>query len=239
MTSRDPDRTKPRALAVALGIALAAPALPAAAQAGNRAAGRRKAQPCVVCHGPIGISQAPDTPHVAGQPEIYVVAELKAYRSGKRVHAEMNVVAKPLTDADIDDLAAWYASIKLSAQAPAAAPKQGRKGRSVRPRRPPAAQAPRGTWLDDRDVGCPAAAADASRAGPPGRAAHRLWPGSPCPRSRGGSPDCSCLALRRRHHSTASSISPPATSPITAAMSPANTTTTCVRATVDTTMGAL
>ena len=46
---------------------------------------------------------------------MYFVEQMKAYRTGKRVHPEMNVVARPLTDADIADLAAWYASIKVSA----------------------------------------------------------------------------------------------------------------------------
>ena len=104
------------AFAVAVGIALCAAATdPAAAQGGDRKAGRRKAQSCVVCHGPLGIGNEPDTPHVAGQPEVYFAEQMKAYRTGKRVHPEMNVVAKRLSDADIADLAAWYASIKVSA----------------------------------------------------------------------------------------------------------------------------
>ncbi len=117
MTPSLPDRTRARhALAVAVGIALcAATAHPAAAQGGDPKAGRRKAKPCVVCHGPLGIGDEPDTPHVAGQPAVYFVEQMKAYRTGKRVHPEMNVVARPLTDADLADLAAWYASIKVSA----------------------------------------------------------------------------------------------------------------------------
>jgi cytochrome c553 len=58
----------------------------------------------------------PNVPHLAGQPEFYTVEQLKAYRSGKRVHEIMNVVAKPLADADINDLAAWYASIEIGAK---------------------------------------------------------------------------------------------------------------------------
>lgn len=86
------------------------------AQGGDAAAGRTKAQSCATCHGPSGISQIPNVPHLAGQPEFYTVEQLKAYRSGKRVHEVMNVVAKPLADADINDLAAWYASIEISAK---------------------------------------------------------------------------------------------------------------------------
>jgi cytochrome c553 len=43
----------------------------------------------------------------------YLVEQLKAYRSGKRAHEEMGVVAKPLTDADIAELAAWFASLEI------------------------------------------------------------------------------------------------------------------------------
>lgn len=92
----------------------AAPAL--LAQAGDAAAGRKKAHSCATCHGPTGISQMPNTPHLAGQPAIYLVEQLKAYRSGTRTDQVMNVVAKPLSDLDINDLAAWYSSIELSAK---------------------------------------------------------------------------------------------------------------------------
>jgi cytochrome c553 len=122
---------KLHARAVALAIAVAVAGLPAAAQGGNRVAGRRKARPCAVCHGPIGISQTPDAPHLAGQPEIYFVDQMKAYRSGKRIHPEMNVVAKPLTDVDINDMAAWYASIKIRAEPVSAVPQRGGRVRSA------------------------------------------------------------------------------------------------------------
>lgn len=88
------------------------------AQAGDAAAGRQKAAICVTCHGPDGISQAPDAPNLAGQPEIYVIAQLSAYRSGKRQHEVMQVVTRDLSDRDIEDLAAWYASIRITAEPP-------------------------------------------------------------------------------------------------------------------------
>lgn len=81
-------------------------------------AGRAKAQACAVCHGPLGISAQPDAPNLAGQPAIYLAAQLRAYRSGTRKHEVMNVMAKPLADADIAALAAWYAAIRIEAQAP-------------------------------------------------------------------------------------------------------------------------
>jgi cytochrome c553 len=100
----------------AMIAALVAKAIPAAAQ--DAAAGRAKAQACSVCHGPLGVSTAPDTPHLAGQPAIYLVRQLRAYRGGERKHEVMSVIAKPLTDAEIEDLSAWFASIKIDANKP-------------------------------------------------------------------------------------------------------------------------
>lgn len=88
------------------------------AHAGDAAAGRTKAAACAVCHGPLGIASAPDVPHLAGQPAIYLTAQLRNYRSGKRSHEVMNVVAKPLNDRDIDDIAAWFASLQVRVDAP-------------------------------------------------------------------------------------------------------------------------
>ena len=78
--------------------------------------GREKSRPCAICHGPLGLSSAPDSPHLAGQPQIYLVEQLRAFRDGRRRHEVMNVVAKPLTDADIAEIAQWYASIAVEAR---------------------------------------------------------------------------------------------------------------------------
>jgi cytochrome c553 len=88
-----------------------APAKPLSAAA---AAGKAKADAvCAACHGANGYSQLPNAPHLAGQPEIYVKEQLKAYRNGKRAHEVMAVIAKPLTDDEINNLAAWYSSIEI------------------------------------------------------------------------------------------------------------------------------
>lgn len=102
--------------AVAATLAVATPACPAAAA--DVAAGRAKAQVCAPCHGPDGISMRPDAPNLAGQPAIYLAEQLKAYRSGRRHHEVMTVIAKPLSDAEIDDLAAWFEAIKVEARPP-------------------------------------------------------------------------------------------------------------------------
>jgi cytochrome c553 len=108
-------------------LGLAALALAGAAgsvHAGDIAAGQRKAQQqCVVCHGQNGISTAPDAPHLAGQPVFYLEAQLRAFRSGARPHAVMGVIAKGLSDADVADLSAWYASFRVQVEPQAPAPK--------------------------------------------------------------------------------------------------------------------
>ena len=89
-----------------------------AAQASDSNAGRQKAQACVVCHGPLGLSATPDAPHLAGQPALYTAAQLRAYRSGARKHEVMAVMARTLTDEDINQLAAWFASLRVEVQPP-------------------------------------------------------------------------------------------------------------------------
>lgn len=88
------------------------------AAAADPQAGRAKAAACAVCHGQNGISMVPNAPHLAGQPALYVEDQLRSYRSGKRAHEVMSLIAKPLSDADIEDLAAWFASIKIEATPP-------------------------------------------------------------------------------------------------------------------------
>lgn len=107
-------------LAAARSTALAAALALASAATGAQPvdAGREKARACAVCHGSLGVSTAPDAPNLAGQPAIYLAAQLRAYRSGTRKHEVMAVMAKPLTDEDITHLAAWFSSIKIEATAP-------------------------------------------------------------------------------------------------------------------------
>jgi len=82
-------------------------------------AGRAKADTaCALCHGPAGIAGLPGAPNLAGQPAIYVSEQLKHYRSGKRQHEVMSLIAKPLTDQEIVQLAAWYSGIKVTVETP-------------------------------------------------------------------------------------------------------------------------
>ena len=88
------------------------------ASAADAKSGKAKSQPCSVCHGATGISAFPDAPNLAGQPEIYLSNQLRSYRSGERRHEVMSLVAKPLSDDDIADLAAWFSSIRIEAKPP-------------------------------------------------------------------------------------------------------------------------
>ena len=103
---------------VLAGLFVAAALAPVGAAAADPAAGRAKAASCVVCHGQHGYSTLPNAPHLAGQPAVYLEEQLKNYRSGKRPHEVMNLIAKPLSDADIENLAAWYGSIPISVAPP-------------------------------------------------------------------------------------------------------------------------
>jgi cytochrome c553 len=86
---------------------------PIPALAGDAAAGKAKAQICTVCHGPMGLGQMPNAPNLAGQPEGYLIEQLKHFRNGKRQNEVMAVIAKNLTDSEIDDLATWFSSIQI------------------------------------------------------------------------------------------------------------------------------
>lgn len=102
----------------AWGAALVALVALPSAQAADVKAGQIKAGMCVTCHGAMGLSTMPNAPHLAGQPAIYIEEQLKQYRSGKRANEVMAVMAKPLTDQEIENLAAWYASIPIEVGQP-------------------------------------------------------------------------------------------------------------------------
>ena len=82
------------------------------ALAGDVAAGKAKAALCASCHGPTGISMSPLWPNLAGQKEQYLVKQIKAFRDGTRQDAMMAPMVAALSDADIDNLAAYFASQK-------------------------------------------------------------------------------------------------------------------------------
>ncbi|MGA7800630.1 MAG: cytochrome c [Gammaproteobacteria bacterium] len=79
--------------------------------AGDVAAGQAKAGTCAGCHGADGISVNPLWPNLAGQKEAYIIKQLKAFRDGVRTDPLMTPMAKPLSDADMENLAAYWSSL--------------------------------------------------------------------------------------------------------------------------------
>lgn len=79
--------------------------------AGDAAAGKSKSVACAACHGADGISTNDLWPNLAGQKEGYLVVQLKAFRDGQRSNPMMAPMAAPLSDADIDNLAAYFSSL--------------------------------------------------------------------------------------------------------------------------------
>jgi cytochrome c553 len=98
-----------RQILLLASVFLITAALPVSA-AGNAEAGKKKAGQCQTCHGMDGMSKLPEAPHLAGQNPIYLVRALNDYKSGARIGQ--------LTPEDINDLAAYYSSIKITVETP-------------------------------------------------------------------------------------------------------------------------
>jgi cytochrome c553 len=81
--------------------------------AGDVKAGRVKAMMCQACHGLDGLAKTPDAPNIAGQTEPYLITQLQAFKAGLRKNDAMSVVIPPLSDQDLEDLAAYYSAIEI------------------------------------------------------------------------------------------------------------------------------
>jgi cytochrome c553 len=95
-------------------IALSASLLalsPLTAGAADAAAGKAKTAACTGCHGADGVSKDAKTPTLACQKADALASALREYKSGKRTHAMMKAMAGGLSDADVDNVAAHYASL--------------------------------------------------------------------------------------------------------------------------------
>jgi cytochrome c553 len=101
-------RRRLAASALAAALAAAAMAAPEAAVAQSL---QDKIAQCVACHGEDGQSKDPKIPHIGGQPKLFVMYQLFFYREGRRKSPEMNVIAKELTDADLDAISAHVAKL--------------------------------------------------------------------------------------------------------------------------------
>ena len=101
-------------LLLTVGISGIAHAAGEAVQPGDAKAGQAKAAVCGACHGPDGNSMAPNFPKLAGQGERYLTKQLKDIKDGKRVVLEMTGLLNNLSDQDLADIAAYFASQKGS-----------------------------------------------------------------------------------------------------------------------------
>lgn len=88
-----------------LGSLASSPAL-----AGDAAAGKTKVASCVGCHGMTGMSANPMWPNLAGQHEAYLVKQMKDFKSGDRKDPNMSALVAPLSETDMEDIAAFFAS---------------------------------------------------------------------------------------------------------------------------------
>jgi cytochrome c553 len=100
-----------KVLRLVLAIAaLVSMAIPVAGRAAEVEAGRRKAEVCAPCHGADGNSTDPNIPSLAGQPRLFTYYQLLQFREGQRTDPQMSPVAAGLSDADMQELAAFYAA---------------------------------------------------------------------------------------------------------------------------------
>ena len=86
-------------------------ALVSTSKPGNAAAGKAIADDCVACHGKLGVSDDASVPSLAGQNETYLADAIKAYKKGLRKDDLMTGMAKDLSDAASENLAAYFASL--------------------------------------------------------------------------------------------------------------------------------
>src|SRR6266540_5209868 len=92
--------------------ALSAVAVPMQGRAADIEAGRRKAEVCVPCHGENGNSTIPTVPSLAGQQPLYLYYQLIQFREERRKDPQMSPFAANLSDADMQDIAAYFAAQK-------------------------------------------------------------------------------------------------------------------------------
>jgi cytochrome c553 len=83
------------------------------ASAADIEAGRKASATCVACHGAVGISPNTAWPNLANQQVAYLIKQMKAFRDGARSDPWMSPMAKPLSDKDIADLAAFFNSLPI------------------------------------------------------------------------------------------------------------------------------
>src|ERR1700757_3855536 len=81
------------------------------AHAADPAAIKEKAELCAGCHGEDGISQTENIPSLAGQPDQFIQWQLVFFRSGTRKNEQMQPIVEQLSNDDIRNLGAYFASL--------------------------------------------------------------------------------------------------------------------------------
>lgn len=108
--------TTPYLIAVLAAAAATVAAADQPAAQDPATAGRQKALQCQGCHGLDGRAKVPGAPHIGGQVKEYLAKSMRDYKSGARKDEVMAVVARQLSDQDIEDLAAYYAGLGAEAK---------------------------------------------------------------------------------------------------------------------------
>jgi cytochrome c553 len=111
-----------RLIPIAAACSLAVAAFPLrAADAGDAAAGKAKNSMCIGCHAIGGYKtvfpEVYSVPKIGGQHAAYIVKALQEYKSGNRSHPSMRAIAASLSDKDMADLAAYYATDTMKSAA--------------------------------------------------------------------------------------------------------------------------
>jgi len=120
-----------RVLRRAAASAVALFVFSSAAWAADVEAGRNKAQVCAACHGPEGNSANPAMPSLAGQPAQAIATQLFQFREGNRKNPQMSPMAANLSNADMNDLAAYFSSVQPTPPKRRAAPQNAAAGQDL------------------------------------------------------------------------------------------------------------
>jgi cytochrome c553 len=110
------------------GITVATVVSAMSAHAADIAAGREKAQLCVGCHGENGISQMENIPSLAGQLDRVIQWQLVYFRAGARKNEQMQPIVEQLSNEDIRNLGAYFASLPPPKPKPDDDPDLSKKG---------------------------------------------------------------------------------------------------------------
>jgi cytochrome c553 len=115
MAGSEEERARGRLAAFALAALLAA-----SADAGLAQSLEDKIAQCTACHGNDGQSKDEKTPHIGGQPKLFVMYQLFFYREGRRKNAGMNLIAKDLSDSDLEAISDHVSKLPTAPPAPGA-----------------------------------------------------------------------------------------------------------------------